>query len=97
MTDAEIALRQMPEKGCDATFLREMIGCAAPRPMEPEVGEVAGAAPGERSLDRVVPRNGRRERDGPTRAGSIGRRIPKRRRGSCVPAFLQPAGLPRRR
>ena len=44
MTDDKIALRQMLEKGSDATFLREMIGFAAQRLMELEVGEVTGAA-----------------------------------------------------
>jgi hypothetical protein len=47
MTDDKIALRQMLEKGSDATFLREMIGFAAQRLMELEVGEVTGAAHGE--------------------------------------------------
>jgi len=42
MTDDKIALRQMLEKGSDATFLREMIGFAAQRLMELEVGEVTG-------------------------------------------------------
>ena len=31
MTDDKIALREVPEKGSDATFLREMIGFAAQR------------------------------------------------------------------
>jgi hypothetical protein len=44
MTDDKIALREMLEKGSDATFLREMIGFAAQRLMELEVGEVTGAA-----------------------------------------------------
>jgi putative transposase len=34
MTDDKIALRTLLEKGCDATFLREMIGFAAQRLME---------------------------------------------------------------
>lgn len=39
-TDDKIVLRNLLEKGFDATFLREMIGFAAQRLMEPEVGEV---------------------------------------------------------
>lgn len=58
MTDDKIALREMLEKGSDATFLREMIGFVAQRLMELEVGGVAGAAHGERSPDRLVQRNG---------------------------------------
>ncbi len=90
MTDDKIALREMLEKGSDATFLREMIGFAAQRLMELEVGEVTGAAHGERSPDRLVQRNGYRERDWQTRAGTVELRIPKLRRGSYFPAFLEP-------
>lgn len=90
MTDDKIALRQMLEKGSDATFLREMIGFAAQRLMELEVGEVTGAAPGERSPDRLVQRNGYRDRDWQTRVGTVELRIPKLRRGSYFPAFLEP-------
>ncbi len=97
MTDDKIALRQMPEKGSDATFLREMIGFAAQRLMELEVGEVTGAAHGERSPDRLVQRNGYRERDWQTRAGTVELRIPKLRRCSYFPAFLERRRTPRRR
>jgi transposase-like protein len=90
MTDDRIALREMLEKGSDATFLREMIGFAAQRLMELEVGEVTGAAHGERSPDRLVQRNGYRERDWQTRAGTVELRIPKLRRGSYFPTFLEP-------
>ena len=90
MTDDKIALREMLEKGSDATFLREMIGFAAQRLMELEVGEVTGAAPGERSPNRLVQRNGYRDRDWQTRAGTVELRIPKLRRGSYFPAFLEP-------
>jgi transposase-like protein len=90
MTDDRIALREMLEKGSDATFLREMIGFAAQRLMELEVGEVTGAAHGERSPERLVQRNGYRDRDWQTRAGTVELRIPKLRRGSYFPAFLEP-------
>jgi transposase-like protein len=90
MTDDRIALREMLEKGSDATFLREMIGFAAQRLMELEVGEVTGAAHGERSPGRLVQRNGYRDRDWQTRAGTVELRIPKLRRGSYFPAFLEP-------
>ena len=90
MTDDKIALREMLEKGSDATFLREMIGFAAQRLMELEVGDLTGAAHGERSPDRLVQRNGYRDRDWQTRAGTVELRIPKLRRGSYFPAFLEP-------
>ena len=90
MTDDRIALRELLEKGSDATFLREMIGFAAQRLMELETDGLCGAAHGERSAERVNQRNGYRERDWQTRAGTVELRIPKLRRGSYFPAFLEP-------
>ena len=43
MTDESIALRELLEKGSDATFLREMIGFAAQRLMELETTGICGA------------------------------------------------------
>ena len=63
MTEHETALRELLAKGTDASFLREMIGFAAERLMELEVGALTGATHGERSPDRLVQRNGCRERD----------------------------------
>ena len=51
MTNDEIALRELLEKGSDATFLREMIGFAAERLMALEIDNLCGACPGERSTD----------------------------------------------
>jgi putative transposase len=64
MTDDRIALRELLEKGSDATFLREMIGFAAQRLMELETKGLCGATHGERSAERVNQRNGYREPDG---------------------------------
>ena len=93
MTDDQTALRDLLAKGSDASFLREMIGFAAERLMELEVGGLTGAAHGERSADRLVQRNGYRERDWQTRAGTVELRIPKLRKGSYFPAFLEPRRL----
>src|ERR671921_1129976 len=90
MTDDETALRDLLAKGTDASFLREMIGFAAERLMELEVGGLIGAAHGERSPERLTQRNGYRERDWETRAGTVELRIPKLRKGSYFPAFLEP-------
>jgi len=90
MTDDKIALRALMEKGSDATFLREMIGFAAQRLMELETDTLCGAAHGERSPERVNQRNGYRDRDWETRAGTVELRIPKLRRGSYFPGFLEP-------
>src|SRR6201988_1812339 len=93
MTDDKIALRALLEKGSDATFLREMIGFAAQRLMELESEALCGAGHGERSADRRNQRNGYRERDWENRAGTVELRIPKLRRGSYFPAFLEPRRL----
>jgi len=93
MTEDTIALRALLEKGSDATFLREMIGFAAQRLMELETEGLCGARPGERSPQRLNQRNGYRDRDWETRAGTVELRIPKLRKGSYFPAFLEPRRL----
>ncbi len=90
MTDDMITLRELMEKGSDATLLREMIGFAAQRLMELETETLCGAGHGERSENRTNLRNGYRDRDWQTRAGTVELRIPKLRRGSYFPGFLEP-------
>jgi putative transposase len=96
MTDEMMSLRTLLEKSADADLLREMVGFAAQRLMELEVESLTGAAHGERSPDRVNHRNGYRDRDWETRAGSVELRIPKLRKGSYFPAFLEPRRMAER-
>ncbi|MBX6323044.1 MAG: IS256 family transposase [Rhodospirillaceae bacterium] len=90
MTDAMMDLQGLLEKTPDADFLREMIGFAAQRLMALEVEGLTGAAHGARSPERVNQRNGYRDRPWETRAGTIDLRIPKLRKGSYFPGFLEP-------
>jgi transposase-like protein len=93
MTDEMMTLRTLLEKSSDADLLREMIGFTAQRLMELEVEGLTGAAHGERSPERITQRNGYRDRPWETRAGTVELRIPKLRKGSYFPAFLEPRRL----
>ena len=93
MTDETLNLKALIEKTPDADLLREMISFAAERLMDMEVSGLTNAAYGEKTLDRLVQRNGYRERTWETRAGSVELRIPKLRKGSYFPFFLEPRRL----
>ena len=93
MTEDMMNLRALLEKSADGDLLREMIGFAAQRLMELEVEGQTGAAHGERSADRLNQRNGYRDRVWETRAGTVELRIPKLRKGSYFPTFLEPRRL----
>jgi putative transposase len=90
MTDDRMALLELVEKGADADLVREMLAFAAERVMEAEAEVAAGAAKGARTPLREAHRNGYRERDWDTRAGRIELAIPRLRKGSYFPSFLEP-------
>src|SRR5215831_12921058 len=89
MTAEEVVGYLIEGEGLD--FLRESVLWVVQQLMEAEVSELVGAGRGERAPDeRVTHRNGYRSRTWATRAGEIELAIPKIRRGSYFPSFLEP-------
>ena len=90
MTDERMALIELIENDADTDLVREMLSFAAERLMEAEVEARTGAGHGLRDPARQVQRNGYRERAWDTRAGRIDLEIPRLRKGSYFPSFLEP-------
>jgi len=90
MTNDRMALLDLIEKRADTDLVREMLAFAAERLMELEVEARTGVPAGARSPERLNHRNGYRERVWDTRAGRIDLAIPKLRKGSYLPSFLEP-------
>jgi putative transposase len=87
---AEEVVRHLLEDEAGADLVRDSLRWLVGQLMEVEVSELIGAARGERSEDRATWRNGYRPRGWDTRAGELELRIPKLRRGSYFPSFLEP-------
>jgi len=90
MAKVSMALAELVEKGAQDDVVRELLSHVAQRLMDFEIEQRTGAEYGERTEERSNSRNGYRDRLWETRAGSIDLRIPKLRRGSYLPAFLEP-------
>jgi len=89
MTAEQVVSYLLEEEGLD--FLRESLTWVVQQLMEVEVSELVGAAHGERAPEeRLTHRNGYRARTWATRAGELELAIPKLRRGSYFPSFLEP-------
>jgi putative transposase len=89
MTAEEVVGYLLEGDGLD--FLRESLAWVVQQLMEAEVSELVGAARGERAPEeRLTHRNGYRARPWATRAGELELAIPKIRRGSYFPSFLEP-------
>lgn len=83
-------MTDLAEKGADGGFLREAIQSVAQRLMEMGVASLCAAAWGPRSPHRTNSLDGYRERSQGIRAGTVELQIPKLRKCSYFPAFLQP-------
>lgn len=90
MTEDRMALIDLIEKGADGDLIRDLLAFAAERMMEIEVEARIGAPAGMRTAERVTHRNGYRERGWETRVGRVDLAIPKLRKGSYFPSFLEP-------
>src|SRR4051812_3526181 len=73
---------------CEPDLLRSMVKTMAEALMSAEADGICGAGYGQRSGERVNRRNGYRERDWDTRAGTVELAIPKLRSGSYFPEWL---------
>jgi putative transposase len=76
--------------GDGVDLIRESVRVALQDLIELEATERIGAAPYERTPERVTERNGHRGRLLTTKAGDVELRIPKLRKGSFFPVILEP-------
>jgi putative transposase len=95
MTSHEFALSDLAARlaGTDAslsTSLRDILAAALQELIEAELTAVIGAAPGERTPERIAQRNGHRPKLVSTPAGDVEVGIPKLRTGSFFPELLEP-------
>lgn len=98
MTIDRMTLKALFEKGSvmleaclrHDDLLREMMAYVANRMMDMEVESLTGAGHGERAPMRTNHRNSYRERAWETRVGTFDLAIPKPRKDSYFPAFLEP-------
>jgi putative transposase len=89
MTVDQVVSYFLEGEGVDV--LRDSLRWVCQQLMEAEVSELIGAEHGERApAERLTHRNGYRQRAWSTRAGEIELAIPKIRRGSYFPSFLEP-------
>jgi transposase-like protein len=87
---SELAARLAGTDPSLTTSLRDILAAALQELIEAELTAVIGAAPGERTPERVAQRNGHRSKLLSTPAGDIEVAIPKLRTGSFFPELLEP-------
>ncbi len=90
MTDDRMTLLELVRKSGEPDFLRELLELTVQRLMEYDVAARCGAGRYERTDERTTQRNGYRPRPWQTRVGPVELQIPKLRRGSYYPSFLEP-------
>jgi transposase-like protein len=90
MTDDNMAFLERLQKKGGGDFLKELAEAVLDRLMQLDVEGLIGAERYERTDGRTTHRNGYRDRELETRLGTLELKIPKLRRGSYFPAFLEP-------
>jgi transposase-like protein len=84
------ALLDALRAGDGVDFIRDLIRLVVQELVEAEAAGAIGAARYERSEGRLTERNGHRTKTVATKAGDLEVKIPKLRKGSYFPSFLQP-------
>jgi len=84
------ALKSRLSETADHQILAGMLGFVADRLMALDVDHLCGAGAHEPSPQRVNHRNGYRPRRWETRAGAVDVQIPKLRKGTYFPEFVEP-------
>ena len=84
------ALLDALRAGDGIDLVRDLVRLVLQELVEAEATSVIGAARYERSDDRRTERNGHRSKTLATKAGDLEVRIPKLRKGSYFPSFLEP-------
>jgi len=90
MTEDTVTFLDRMQKLDGGDFLRGLAGAVLQKLMEHDVDNLIGAGRYERSDERATQRNGFRERAFETRLGTLDLKIPKLRKGSYFPGFLEP-------
>jgi transposase-like protein len=88
MTKPDTLLSRLQALGVDVEYLREALRLMLELLMELEVSAAIEASPYERSNGRKAYRNGYRQRKWQTDLGEISLRIPKLRKGTYYPSFI---------
>ena len=96
MTKTTMSLSERLEKDDEGDFLRAAAGAVLQLIMETDVAGVIGAGRTERAEGRTTSRTGYRDRALDTRLGTLTRRVPKLRQGSCLPGFPDPRRISER-
>jgi putative transposase len=84
------ALLDALRSGDGVDLVRDLVRLVLQELVEAEATSVIGAGRYERSAERLTERNGHRSRTLSTKAGDLEVKIPKLRKGSYFPSFLEP-------